>query len=95
MDRRIWRAWLRHLGGTMCLAPARGHPAALYQNWDLLRYFAIERAEWAAERLEEGGTLDPAVLPALHCLHARAGEVGAILFSARAAPERAAERMGL
>jgi predicted nucleotidyltransferase len=58
-DAAVWGAYLSHLAGTLSLAPARGHPAYVYQSLRSILHWAIEYPRQVVgerrEKKESGG----------------------------------------
>jgi hypothetical protein len=39
---RVWAAWVRYITATLALAPAKGHPAHVYQRLGRIRYWTVD-----------------------------------------------------
>jgi hypothetical protein len=85
----VWAAWIRHLAGTLALAPRRGHPAHLYQQRTALAYWVVTSPGRDVRELREK---EAPGLEALEAFAARAGGLYAELCETLLGPTPATER---
>jgi hypothetical protein len=68
-DTRVWGAYTAHLAGTLSLAPARGHPAYVYQSLPSLLLWSVDYPHRTIAELREVDA------PGIETLNQRAAEV--------------------